>query len=210
MGLNAVLQVPNDVLTDVSDAYIRETQQLEVMILAELRAYDRETLTQDQQLSFDIYEWYLDDRIRGHTFMYYDYPVNPILTGVQNQMVLFLSDLHPIRNEMEAEDYLARLWLVEDKFDQVVEGLQLREQAGVVLPDFLLRRTLEDLNRLVRRPGAYRADHAHDGHLRRRVRPSLDVARVTRPADDRSAGQDGRGRAFDRGRVPAIGARPHP
>jgi len=36
-----------------------------VGILDLLRAYDRSTLSPDQQVSYDVYEWYLDDRVRA-------------------------------------------------------------------------------------------------------------------------------------------------
>ena len=65
----------DDQLNDLSDAYLRQTQQLEAAILDLLRTHDREQLTPDQQLSYDIYEWDLDTRVRGHQFMYNDYPL---------------------------------------------------------------------------------------------------------------------------------------
>ena len=52
LGLTQALGTPNDVLTDISDAYIRETQELETETLAALRSYDREALTPSQQLSW--------------------------------------------------------------------------------------------------------------------------------------------------------------
>jgi hypothetical protein len=75
-GLAEAYGVGNDRLTDRSDAYVRETRALEAMILDLLRGYDREVLAPEQQVSYDVYEWYLDDLVRGHAFMYYDYPVN--------------------------------------------------------------------------------------------------------------------------------------
>src|SRR5690606_2180978 len=77
-GLAGDYGVANDRFTDMSDGYLRQTQQLESGILDLLRAYDRSALPPDQQVSYDIYEWYLDDRVRGHEFAYYDYPVNPL------------------------------------------------------------------------------------------------------------------------------------
>ncbi len=151
LGLTAEIGAPNNVLTDISDAYLRETQQLEIAILDALRGYDRETLTKEQKLSYDIYAWFLEDQIRGHAFMYYDYPVSHFLTGVQNQLVLFFTDLHPVRNKQEAEDYIARLWLVDEKFAQLIEGLQLRQDAGVILPKFIIQWTMNDINGLAGR-----------------------------------------------------------
>jgi hypothetical protein len=71
-GLAEEYGVRNDQLNNLSDDFIRETQELEIAILHLLRTYDRESLTPEQQISFDVYEWYLDNRVRGHEFMYHN------------------------------------------------------------------------------------------------------------------------------------------
>src|SRR5258706_7784753 len=44
-------------LTDVSDDYVQETFDLYAEILDALQRYDRASLTPDEQISYDIYEW---------------------------------------------------------------------------------------------------------------------------------------------------------
>jgi Tol biopolymer transport system component len=80
-GVAESLGMRNDRLNDLSDVYLRETQELESAILDLLRSYNRDDLPQGQQVSYDVYEWYLDDLVRGHEFMYYDYPVHHFLTN---------------------------------------------------------------------------------------------------------------------------------
>ena len=144
-GLDQVFGTGNDQLNNLSDSYVRETQALEKAILEILRTYDRDSLPPDQQVSYDVYEWYLDDLVRGHEFMYYDYPVTHFITGVQIQTINFFTDIHPVTNQEQAVDYIERLSQVDIKFEQLIEGLKLREQAGVVLPKFLIRWTLGDI-----------------------------------------------------------------
>ena len=144
-GLDQVFGTGNDQLNNLSDSYIRETQTLEKAILEILRTYDRESLPADQQVSYDVYEWYLDDLVRGHEFMYYDYPVTHFITGVQNQTINFFTDIHPVTNKQDAEDYITRLSQVDTKFEQLIEGLNLREEAGVVLPEFVIQWTVGDI-----------------------------------------------------------------
>lgn len=128
----------NDQLTNLSDAYTKETQNLEAAILELLRAYDRDTLTPEQQLSYDIYEWFLDDLVRGHKFMYYDYPVHHFLGNYPDELVRFFTECHPVTSKEDAEDYIARLSQVTVQVDQVLEGLTLREKAGVVPPKYIV------------------------------------------------------------------------
>jgi uncharacterized protein (DUF885 family) len=138
-GLAEAYGLGNDRLTDRSDAYVRETQALEAMILDLLRGYDRAALTPEQQVSYDVYEWYLDDLVRGHAFTYYDYPVNSLsYYGDQNWIVEFLTTYHPIETVQDAEDYIARLSQLGTWVDQVIEGLKLREAAGNVPPRFVV------------------------------------------------------------------------
>jgi uncharacterized protein (DUF885 family) len=148
MGLSDQLGTGNDRLTDISDAYVRETQQLEIAILERLNQYDRATLTSEQRLSAEVYEWYLSDRVAGHPFMYNDYPVTHFITGAQNQLVHFFTDIHPVTDRQDAQDYVTRLSQVDDKFDQLMEGLELREEAGVILPKFITQWVLYDLRNM--------------------------------------------------------------
>jgi uncharacterized protein (DUF885 family) len=148
LGLSRYFGVGNDRLTDVSDAYIRETQALESAILAQLRQYDRSAMTPAQRLSADIYDWYLDDRVRGHALMYYDYPINPTVISFQQDFLLFFTDLRPVANRQDVEDYVACLSQVGVKFEQVIDGLKRREAIGVILPKILFPAVLSELEQI--------------------------------------------------------------
>jgi uncharacterized protein (DUF885 family) len=152
LGLSQAFGTGNDRLTDISDAYIRETQALEVAILDILHSYDRTALTSEQQLSYDIYDAYLGDEVAGHEFMYNDYPVTHFITGVQNQLIHFFTDIHPVTSKRDAEDYVTRLSQVDTKFAQLLEGLKLREKAGVILPKFLVGWIMRDLRGIATSP----------------------------------------------------------
>ena len=137
LALSAAFGLRDDRLTDISDGYVRQTQQLEREILALLQGYDRAALTPEQQLTYDIYLWYLQDRVAGQAFMYDDYPLNVTVFSVHHDLLQFLTDIHPVTDLQNAQDYVTRLWQVDDKLAQLIEGLRLRQQAGVVLPKFL-------------------------------------------------------------------------
>jgi uncharacterized protein (DUF885 family) len=147
-GLSEFLGVEDDRLTDISDAYIRETQQLESSILEILYSYDRASLTREQRLSADVYAWYLEDRVRGHAFMYNDYPVSPLIVALPNSLIHFFTEIHPVRNRQDAQDYISRLSQIQTKFDQLLEGLQLREEAGVIPSRFLVQWTRQEINQI--------------------------------------------------------------
>jgi uncharacterized protein (DUF885 family) len=127
-------------LTDISDAYVRETQQMYVTILDMLHEYNRDRLTPEQRISYDVYEWYLDDRVRQQEFMYHDYPATYyFVTSVPEDLIQFFTELHPVASKQDAEDYVTRLGQVNIKFEQLLEGLKLREETGVVPPRFAIQ-----------------------------------------------------------------------
>ena len=108
LGVAADFGLRNDRLNDLSDAYVRETQELESAILDLLRTYDREALDPEQQISYDVYEWYLDDRVRGHEFMYYDYPIHHFYAGYHDELVRLFTELQPLADKQDAQDYVSR------------------------------------------------------------------------------------------------------
>ena len=138
-GLDAFFGSPGDQLTDISDDHLRETQALQKSILEMLHSYNRAALTPEQQISYDVYEWYLGDLIRQHEFMYHDYPVVHFMIGVQSDLINFFTDIQPVASKVDAENYIARLSQVDEKFDGLIEGLRLRDEAGVVAPRFIFQ-----------------------------------------------------------------------
>jgi uncharacterized protein (DUF885 family) len=150
-GLADVYGLEGAELTDISDAYIRENFELYRVVLEALRQYDRVALTSDQQLSYHLYEWYLDDQLRREEFIYYDYPATffPV-TAVHEQLTYFFTDLHPLASKQDAQDYVARLEVVGTKFEQLLEGLRLREDAGVIPPRFANQWALYGVSNLAR------------------------------------------------------------
>jgi uncharacterized protein (DUF885 family) len=138
LGLADLYGVGDGDLTDISDAYLRQTQALESGTLELLRRYDRTAFTADQVLNADLYDWYLDDLVRGHPFMYDDYPLNPIVTSVHYNLYMLFTAYQPLNNRQDAQDYLARLSQVGMKIDDLIDGLRRREQRGVILPGFII------------------------------------------------------------------------
>lgn len=136
-GLAESMGRRHDQLDNISDAFRDGTQQLVAAILTALRAYDRSEQSVQEQRSSDIYALYLEDWQQSDAFRYHSYPVNQTLTGVQQILPLFLTDLHPITSKAAAEDYVARLRQVALKFDQLIELLNTRERRGIVAPRFI-------------------------------------------------------------------------
>jgi uncharacterized protein (DUF885 family) len=152
LGLSQAFGMGDDQLTDISEAYKRETYALYAQILDSLYRYDRDSLSPEQQLNYDIYAWYLEDVLRGQEFIHYDYPITHFITGVQNQLINFFTEIHPVTNLQNAQDYVKRLSQVDTKFEQVIANMQRSEQAGVITPRIILQWSLGDIQAIANSP----------------------------------------------------------
>jgi uncharacterized protein (DUF885 family) len=145
LNLSEQFGLRNDRLNNLSDAYLRETQKLEAAILSQLRTYDRQSLAPEDRLSYDIYLWLLEDKVQGHEFMYHNYPLNHFINSYDFNLTTLLTELHPLKSREDAEDYIQRLSKVEAQVDQLLEGLTIREQLGILPPDFIIQMARSNL-----------------------------------------------------------------
>jgi uncharacterized protein (DUF885 family) len=128
--------------------------------LADLRAYDDSRLTPEQRLSNRVLDWFLQNQLDGERFRFHDYPVDQ-LWGVQNETPNFLINVHAIADRRGAEDYLSRLSEIGRKYDQVIEGLQRRQQLGVVPPRFVIEHVLASMREFAGQPPASNPLYRH-------------------------------------------------
>lgn len=135
----------NNRLNDLSSDHLAETQQLEIATLSILRGYDRAALTAEQQLSYDIYEWYLDHLVAGHRWAYHDYPVHHFVNSYNDQLIRGLVEEHPFQDVGDAEDYIAKVSQIAQQVGQLIEGLEIRRDLDVMPPDFVLDMTISRL-----------------------------------------------------------------
>jgi uncharacterized protein (DUF885 family) len=155
LGLAARNGMRNDRLDDLSTAFIRETQALERGILDLLHTYDRDSLSPEMQISYDVYEWYLDNQVRGHEFMYHNYPFHHFYGSYHARLIELFTNLHPLQTRQDIEDYITRLSLVDAQVDQLLEGIKVREEMGVVIPKFIVDLTKIELSQYL---GTYKLD----------------------------------------------------
>jgi uncharacterized protein (DUF885 family) len=112
---------------------------------AELHGYERASLDAQQQLSYDIAEWLSTRGIAAaERWRFHNYPVNQLF-GVQNGFPSFMDSAHQVHDEIDAKDYVVRLTKVRKKFEQVMEGLKVREQKGIIPPTFVIEKVLAEM-----------------------------------------------------------------
>ena len=114
--------------------------------LAGLRQFDRSTLTPEQRLSAEMFEYQLTDIVKEEPFLAYNFPLNQ-MRGVQARLPTLLTDIHPMRTRQDAANYLARLEAAGSKIDQALALTRLRARQGVRLPGFIAVETIGQMKR---------------------------------------------------------------
>ena len=145
------LEFHNDDLTDASPRHTEAQAKLMRDSLEVLEDYDRDALTDDQQLSYDVLHWYLKNQVEGERFIYHNYPVNQLF-GVQSDLPSFMLSAHQIGHPEDARNYILRLSRFPEKFAGLIESLQLREQRRILPPRFAVDKVLEEMRAFIAVP----------------------------------------------------------
>jgi uncharacterized protein (DUF885 family) len=165
----------NAKLSDASEAFQDRMYRFIHRDLGLLRSYPRARQNPATLLSTDVMDWFLDDLARGERFRHHDYPLNQMF-GVQSELPNFMLTMHPLVSKLEAGNYIKRLGRFGVKFDQVMEGLLIREQKGCLPPKFVIRRVLDEMT-------AFAGQPARENPLYTVLRDKLAKLEKVSPAD---------------------------
>jgi uncharacterized protein (DUF885 family) len=136
---------------DLSDASVaRDNRQFEQLKqdYATLRSYDTTGFTGQARLSYDILDYFLGTQVKGEPWRWHNFPLNQMF-GVQSTLPNFMAQIHVIKNERDARNYIERLEKFPIKFAQVLEGLRLREEKNIIPPQFVVEKVLAQMNDFV-------------------------------------------------------------
>ncbi|MGA7676438.1 MAG: DUF885 family protein [Rhizomicrobium sp.] len=146
------------ILANRSLAEIAALKQLNTSQLARLRTVNRGALAGMDAVNYDVVLYGLeqqentDKRFQygalgaGAPYVLYQ------LGGAYHDAPDFLDSQHQIANKTDADDYLARLTSLGTVLDQEREVAQHDIALGVIPPDFVLARTLEEMTKLRGQP----------------------------------------------------------
>jgi len=106
-------------------------------------------LDESTRLSYRLFKQELENAIADYDFRFYSYPINQ-MHGYHAELPAFLINMHRIDSVSDAEAYISRLNGLPKVFDELVEGLKIREQNGVVPPKFVFEKVLEDSRNVIK------------------------------------------------------------
>ncbi|MEE2773094.1 MAG: DUF885 domain-containing protein [Bacteroidota bacterium] len=117
--------------------------------LDHLEKVDTAALNEETRLSYDLYRKQIEDEIADYDFRFYNYPINQ-MHGYHAELPSFLINMHRIDSVPDAKAYISRLVGMEKALEDIVEGLRLREQNGIIPPKFVFDRTLDASRNLIK------------------------------------------------------------
>ncbi len=120
---------------------------------AEIRQWDRTELSPQEQLSYDVALWTYDGQLAGEKFPWLGangqlYPVNQAF-GEQKDLPNFLMSQHQLTNAKLARNYVARLRALAAVLDAIDADVARQAKAGVVPPDFIIDRSVDQMKALI-------------------------------------------------------------
>lgn len=113
-----------------------------------LDRYGPEGLDAQDHLTWHIAAWMMDDQLTQGRFERGGYRITQ-LVGVTVQLPQFLTDVHPVRSRQGAERYLKRLQAYGEILGQAHQRVSEDSVHGVLPPDFIVRRVLEQLRAFI-------------------------------------------------------------
>ena len=135
-------------LTPVTQSFRAERVAMAKHGLTELDRFDAAELNESQSISAAMLRWQLEDIVRAEAFEDY-HLIFQQFSGLQVQLVNFLSQTHPIRNRRDIQNYLVRLQLVAAQIDEGIAQAKERAARGFLPPDFIIQSTVAQFDRFL-------------------------------------------------------------
>jgi uncharacterized protein (DUF885 family) len=143
----------NGKLDDESPAHQQHEFDMWKRDLTQLRQYPLDRQSPSQKFSTRVLEWFLQLQVEGEKWQWHNYPVNQLF-GVQNEFPSFMANTHRLLNRKDCDYYLKRLDALPKKFDQLLDGLRVREEKQILPPRFVVEEVLKEMADFVGKPAS--------------------------------------------------------
>jgi uncharacterized protein (DUF885 family) len=144
-------------LTPRTQAWKRARIELARRGLAQLQTFDRASMSESESVSADLMQWQLQATVDQEPFLDDTFPLHQLLVGsaapiqgpANTSLVTALIVVHPLRTQRDAENYAAALGQVAARMEEAITEARRLAANGVLPPNFILRATIEQMQRFV-------------------------------------------------------------
>ena len=118
-------------------------------VLTGLAAQDFSQATPTQRFAGELLKWQLDTLLTAEPFLdYIGLPLNQF-DGANVGLPNALTVVHPVQDAQDADNYVARLKLVDDRLREATADAASRAERGIVMPAFILRTTVAQMQQFI-------------------------------------------------------------
>lgn len=115
--------------------------------LSALSHYHYEDLTDENKLTYDILESYLQTAQKGTPYLLYEEPLGEI-TGIQAQLPVLLAE-YPFHDIKDVDTYLSLLSCTPDYFNSLISFEKEKADSGLFIPDSTVDAVVEQCSSFV-------------------------------------------------------------
>ena len=150
--------VPQDYFTRIDYDAVAQRQVLLQTTKTRMQQFARSELDESEQVSADVLGFMLEfaherglTGTAGRDFLKHEYLIRPAV-GLQSELPLFLTDLHPMRHSADAEDYLSRLRCIAPQLGEANRQQQDRHHNALLQPTVVIEDTIAEVERFIATP----------------------------------------------------------
>ncbi len=116
--------------------------------LSQLDSYDLSEENDTTRISADVMRWSLERVLDNERFLDFEFPLQQ-MNGANVGLVNQLTVVHPLRSANDAENYLTRLQLLDDRMGEATAEAARRSATGIQPPTFILQTTIDQMDRFI-------------------------------------------------------------
>ena len=153
--------------------------------------FDREQLTGDEQLSYDLWAYQLERMQQSEPF-FYDGLVFDQMNGVQNFVPTFLINFHRVENAQDMAAYIERVKAVKPRMQEAIANAVKGSAKGVISPSFALDGTITQARKVITgKPFDSNAEQDSDlwADMRQEVQTLLEAGTIDSSAAEQLTAQ---------------------
>jgi uncharacterized protein (DUF885 family) len=112
--------------------------------LKKLARFDLQQLNETQRVSAQLMQWQLDMAVQGEKFLDYSFPLEQF-QGANVQLVENFTIRHPLANEQDADNFIARLGHIGARMDEAVAEARRLAGKHMIPPRFIVESTIRQM-----------------------------------------------------------------
>jgi len=135
-------------LNNETEQFSQESLEITKKNLKELASFNFDSLTHQGKLSYKLFKENSKKRIDGWKWRYHSYPLNQMF-GYHSGLPSFLINMHSIKTEKEANDYISRVREIRRVFSENLVHVKKQTALGIIPPKFVFKKIVDDSQNII-------------------------------------------------------------